>query len=384
MAQESEDGQEKTEEPTPKRQQEAKEKGEVPRSRELNTAMVMIAAALALSVFGGYMGAGLVSVMETAFQPDRAQLFDRFEVFHLARGFVGQGLLIVAPFAAVMLVVALLTPAIIGGWTISAQPMQPKLEKINPIKGFKRIFGTKALVELAKAMAKVLVVGGVGLLLMLGFRDDYRALGSVGLEAGFVHGATLFYWAFAALSVALLVIAAVDVPYQLYEHRKKLRMTKQEIKEEHKQTEGKPEVKSKIRQLQSQLAQGRIMERVPSADVVVTNPTHYAVALKYDQSRMKAPQVVAKGVGLVALQIREIAGEHDIALFESPPLARAIYYTTKLEQEIPAGLYLAVAQILAYVYQLKTAAADGTSPTRPDPRIPDEFEEYLRRGGEAP
>ncbi len=382
MAEENQDGQEKTEEPTPKRLREAKEKGEVPRSRELNTAMVMIAAAFGLMAFGGYMGSELMGVMEVAFQPGRELIFSNRGIFDHARGFIGRGLLIVAPFAVLMLVVALLTPALIGGWSMSVQALQPKFGKLNPLKGLKRMFGPNALMELLKAVAKVVLVGGVGALLMWGFQNDYRMLGATGLESGVAHGAKLLYWAFFALAAALLLVAAVDVPYQLFEYRKKLRMTKQELKDEYKQTEGKPEVKSRIRQLQREIAQGRMMEKVPEADVVITNPTHFAVALQYDQVKMKAPQVVAKGVGEVALKIRELATEHGVPLFEAPPLARALYYTTELEEEVPAGLYLAVAQVLAYIYQLKTVRMPEERPVKPEPEVPEEFAQYVRRGEE--
>ena len=382
MAEENQDGQEKTEQPTPKRFQDAKEKGQVPRSRELNTAMIMIMAAFGMTVFGSYMGYGLVGVMESAFQPQREQIFDSAAVFDLLRGYIGRGLLILLPFALLMLLVALATPALMGGWAFSGKALLPKLEKLDPIKGLGRMFGPKALVELGKALAKVLVVGGVGVLLMWSFQDDFRSLTSIGLTAGIALGAKLFFFAFFALSSALLLVAAVDVPYQLYEHNKKLKMTKQEVKDEFKQTEGKPEVKGRIRQLQQQIAQGRMMERVPEADVIVTNPTHYSVALKYDQLKMGAPKVLAKGAGEIALRIRERAKEHRIPVFEAPPLARALYFTTELEQEVPNGLYLAVAQVLAYVYQLKRPVEPGARPVRPNPELPEEFEQYANMGEE--
>jgi flagellar biosynthesis protein FlhB len=376
MAEENQDGQEKTEDPTPKRLQDGKEKGQVPRSRELNTAMVMIAGAFGLTAFGSYMGTGLAGVLETGFQPDRALLYDSRAVFDLARGFIGQGLLIVAPFAAMMLVVALATPALIGGWSFSVKSLAPRAEKLNPIKGLGRIFGLKGLIELVKALAKVLVVGSVGTLLMWLYQDDFRQLAAGGLQSSLAHGSRLFFGAFFALAASLLLVAAVDVPYQLFDHKKKLRMTKQEVKDEYKQTEGKPEVKGRIRQLQRELAQGRMMENVPTADVIVTNPTHFSVALKYDQLKMRAPQVVAKGRGEVALRIRELAREHRVPIFEAPPLARALYHTTELEQEVPGGLYLAVAQVLAYIYQLKGAGRQGERPSRPSLKLPEEFSAY--------
>ncbi|RFA28532.1 flagellar biosynthesis protein FlhB [Alkalilimnicola ehrlichii] len=382
MAEENQDGQEKTEEPTPKRLRDAKEKGQVPRSRELNTAMVMMASAFGMMVFAGYIGNGLATIMETTFQPDRDDLFNNMLVFEILRGLIWQGLLLIAPFAAIVFVVAVAAPALIGGWAFSGKAMAPKLEKMSPIKGLKRMFGVKGLVELGKALAKVTVVGTVALLLAWLFQGKVKALMGVGLESGLALGAQMFFIAFFALSASLLLVAAVDVPYQLYEHKKKLRMTKQEVKDELKQTDGKPEVKGKIRQLQQQIARGRMMESIPEADVVITNPTHYAVALKYDQMNMRAPKVLAKGAGELALKIRELAEEHKVPLFEAPPLARALYFTTDLEQEIPGGLYVAVAQVLAYIYQVRSPAQPGQRPVRPDPELPDEFEKYTKMGEE--
>ncbi len=377
MAEESENGQEKTEEPTPKRRQDAKEKGQVPRSKELNTTMVMVLGAGALLLLGSYMAGQLFEAFHLAFRVDREVIFDPEAPFHMLREAFWVGLKAVMPFAGIMLVAALLTPALLGGWTMSAKSMAPKLEKISPIKGLQRMFGTKALIELVKALAKVLVVFSVALLLFWAMHERIASISQEPLRQGLLHGATLFFWAFFALSAALIIVAAVDIPYQIWDHTQKLKMTKQEVKDENKETQGKPEVKSKIRQLQNQIAQGRMMENVPKADVVVTNPTHYAIALRYDQSRMKAPQVVAKGTDVLAARIREIADENRIPRFEAPPLARALYHTAELEREIPAGLYLAVAQVLAYIYQLQAAQRHGGQrPTRPQPDVPEEFRKY--------
>ena len=371
---EGENGQEKTEEPTPKRRQDAKDKGQVPRSKELNTTAVMVLGAGGLLLLGGYMAEQLFEVFHMAFRVDREAIFDPDAPFHMLREAFWGGLLAVMPFAAIMLVAALITPALMGGWTFSAKSMAPKLEKISPLKGFQRMFGTKALIELVKALAKVLVVLGVALLLFWLMQDRFAGLTREPLHQGLMHGASIFFWAFFTLSAALLIVAAVDIPYQLWDHTEKLKMTHQEVKDENKETQGKPEVKQKIRQVQNQLAQGRMMSNVPKADVVVTNPTHYAVALRYDQSRMRAPQVVAKGVDVLAQQIRDIAGENAIPLFEAPPLARALYRHAELEQEIPAGLYFSVAQVLAYIYQLQAAHRHGGKrPARPRPPVPEAF-----------
>lgn len=379
MAEENENGQERTEEPTPKRRQEAREKGQVPRSRELNTTLIMLAAALGLYVFGGYMGEGLHGVIDSNFRFEREVVFDPMAPVRLLQQAIGRGLLIIAPFALLMLAVALGSSVLLGGWSFNPQGMAPKLEKLNPIKGLQRIFSMRAIMELVKALAKVSVVGVVGLLVLYNFQDDFRALMRVSLETGIAGGIKLFFLAFLLLSAALALVAAVDVPYQLWENTKKMRMTKQEIKDEYKETEGKPEVKGRIRQLQREMARGRMLEQVPQADVVVTNPTHFAVALKYDQLKMGAPRVVAKGTDLLAARIRELAVEHKVPLFEAPPLARALYHTTEIDREIPGGLYLAVAQVLAYIYQLRTATADAR-PLRPQPAIPEDFMQYANKG----
>ncbi len=382
MAEENQDGQERTEDPTPKRQREAKEKGQVPRSRELNTTLSMVAAAAGLMVLGDHMGQGLVQVTGYGFNLSRAEVFDPQAPLRMLFGAIGQGLAVVAPFAILMLLVTLFSPMLLGGWSFSGESLKPKLEKLDPLKGMKRIFSVRALVELAKSLAKVLVVGLIGAGFMWWALGDFHLLMRQSLETGIAHGISLFFKAFLLLSVGLVLIAAIDVPYQLWDHRKKLRMTKQEVKDEFKDTEGKPEVKARIRQMQRELAQGRMMESVPQADVVVTNPTHFAVALKYDQLKMRAPQVVAKGTDLVAQRIRELARENGVPLFEAPPLARALYHTTEIDGEIPGGLYLAVAQVLAYIYQLRGAPADAR-PARPNPELPEEFQEYARRGQET-
>lgn len=379
MAEENEQGQERTEEPTPKKRREASEKGQVPRSRELSTTMVMLAGAAGLYLFGGHMGGGLLGVIDTNFRFDQSVAFDPMAPIRMLQAAIGQGLLIVAPFALLMLLVAIATPALLGGWSFNLESLLPKPEKMNPLKGLQRMFSVKALMELVKALAKVAMVASVGVLILYNFQGDFRALTGVSLETGIALGIGLFFKAFVMLSSALLVVVAIDVPFQLWDHTKKLRMSKQEVKDEYKETEGKPEVKGRIRQLQQQMARGRMMEQVPQADVVVTNPTHFAVALKYDQLKPGAPKVVAKGTELIAARIRELAQEHKVPLFEAPPLARALYHTTELDQEIPGGLYLAVAQVLAYVYQLRTAPASDR-PRQPQPDVPPEFMKYVNKG----
>ena len=377
---ENEDGQEKTEQPTAKRQRDAREKGQIPRSRELNTTAAMLVAAAGLMLFGGWMGEGLTGLFDWSFTVSRERIFDPGTPVRMLHQALGQGLLVVAPFALLMVLVAIAAPLLLGGWSFSGKALMPKFDKLDPIKGMKRIFGVRGLMELVKSLLKVMLVGVVASLVLWSYRDDLRVIADAPLESGIAQAVSLFFWLFFALAASLILVAAIDVPFQLFEHNKQLKMTKQEIKDEFKETEGKPEVKGRIRQMQRELSQGRMMESVPTADVIVTNPTHFAVALKYDQLNMDAPRLVAKGTDLVASRIRELARENNIPVFEAPPLARALYYTTEVDKEIPAGLYLAVAQVLAYIYQLRTPDPDNR-PQRPKPEVPPEFEKYVKRGG---
>jgi len=379
---ESEDGQERTEQPTQKRLQDAREKGEVPRSRELNTTVILLAGAGGLLVLGGALGEGLARSLAAGLALDRGKLFDPRHAVEMLGGQLTDAFLLLLPFVAVALVAVFIPPMVIGGFSVSPQAMVPDLKKINPIAGLKRLFGPHGLAELAKSVAKVVLIGGAAWIVIGGMLDELMVLGGLDVDRAIARSFELVGWAFLAISATMVVIAAADVPFQLWQHKRKLRMTKKEVREEAKNTEGNPEVKGRIRRVQQEVAMRRMMAEVPAADVVVTNPTHFAVALKYDEENMNAPRVVAKGADLIAAQIRTIARENNVPLFAAPPLARALYHSTELGQEIPAGLYLAVAQVLAYVYQLKVSIyGDGQAPEPPaDLDVPDEF---LRRAGEG-
>jgi flagellar biosynthetic protein FlhB len=371
---ENEDGQERSEQATPKRLEEARRKGQVPRSRELTTMAMLLMAALCLSLTGGQMIDRLGAVLQLGLQVERAKLFDAFAVIEILGQAVYQGFLGILPFLVAMLVTALIAPVALGGWSFSAEAIAFKTDKLNPLKGLKRIFAVRGVVELLKALAKFILIGAIGAGLLWHFLPELMGLGREAVEHGLAHTGQILSTSFMVLSASLLLIAAIDVPFQLWDHAKNLRMTRQEVKDEHKNTEGKPEVKSRVRAMQREIAQRRMMEEIPKADVVITNPTHYAVALRYDTENMSAPIVVAKGVELIAGQIRTVAAANNVPFYEAPPLARALYYSADINQEIPAGLYLAVAQILAYVFQLKAAAAGGPIPTRPeDVPVPDDF-----------
>jgi len=368
---ENENGQEKTEEPTAKRLRDAREKGQVARSRDFNTLVVLLVGSAFLLVFGASLGGQLSELMRANLTPDAALIAESERLLpHLEAQF-GRALLILAPLLALLMVVAILGPVLVGGVHFSAQALTPKLDKLDPIKGIKRQFSTQALLELVKTLAKFLVVALVAGAVLWSFADDLLRLGEQSLELAILHTADMALWTLLLVSSALVLIAAVDAPFQLWNFQKQLRMTRQEIKDEYKETEGKPEVKGRIRQLQYEMAQRRMMAEVPKADVVITNPTHYAVAIAYESSRMNAPRVLAKGADSIALSIRALAEEHRIILVEAPRVARAIYFTTEIGQEIPSGLFVAVARILAYVYQLKHHEIGALMPE--DLPVPDEY-----------
>lgn len=371
----SSSGQERTEEPTAKRLQDAKDKGQVARSRELNTTVILLVGASFLLFMGDRLGSGLNFLMKKGLVIERSWAFDAEILPYIFGEAMWSALILFLPFMLALVVAALMTPALMGGWSFSAKAMAPKFSKINPIKGLKRVFSLKGLMELVKALAKVLLVAGAATLLIMSLFGDLTALGSLGLKQAMAHAFNMLGWSLLVLSSVMILISAIDVPFQLWQHKKQLKMTKQEVKDEHKNTEGDPEVKGHIRKMQQEMAMRRMMDEVPSADVVVTNPTHFAVALRYEDSRMRAPIVVAKGVDLTAGRIREIAQEHNVPLFEAPPLARALFASTDLNSEIPDNLYLAVAQVLAYVFQLRAKRKKGTQKPRPpgDLSVPDEY-----------
>jgi flagellar biosynthetic protein FlhB len=373
MAEDSD--QEKTEEPTGKRLEDARKKGQIARSRELNTFAMMIVSATMLLMQGEKIGKGLLEMMRTEFQVSRTAIFDPATiVLHFKQTMIDSALLL-APFFALTVVVAIIAPISLGGWIFSWDAISPKLEKMDPIKGIPRLFAMRGFIEMLKALLKILLVFGVSVILYKSYISELLGLAAESQEQSIGHALNIIGICLLLLSASLVSIAMIDVPYQLWDHSKKLKMTLQEIKDEHKESEGSPEVKGRQRRMQMDMAQNRMMAEVPKADVIVTNPSHYAVALRYDQGSNSAPKLVAKGVDLIAAQIRNVAIGANVPLVASPPLARALYYSTEIDKEIPQGLYLAVAQILAYVYQLKSAQKnDWRAPLPPeDINVPDEF-----------
>jgi flagellar biosynthetic protein FlhB len=367
---ESESGQDKTEDPTDKRKKDAREKGEIARSKELNTVAVTLAGAGALLAFGGGMAQAMMELMRSNFTLSREVITDeRFMgIFLMASG--KSALVMAQPVLLVLLVASIIGPVALGGFLFSGSLLQPKFSRMNPLSGIKRMFSVNALSELLKAFAKFLMILIVALAVLSADRDDLLAIANEPLDKAIIHCLQVVGWSALWMAAGLLLIAAADVPIQLWQTHKKMLMTKQEVRDEYKDSEGKPEVKQRIRQLQREASQRRMMAAIPEADVIITNPTHYAVALKYDPEKGGAPLLLAKGADFIALKIREIANEHKIQVLESPALARSIYYSTELEEEIPAGLYLAVAQVLAYVFQIRQYRAGKGKPPEPLKDLP--------------
>ncbi len=366
---------ERTEQPTPKRLKDAREKGQVPRSRELNTLAVLLTSAAGLLLLGRGMSEDFARIMQRGFSLEREMVMDPAAVTQYLAASIGDGLLMVAPLFGLLLVAAVLGPLGLGGWSFSTKAIAFKAEKLNPLKGLGRIFSVKGLMELAKTLAKFLLVAAASAAILWSQVGELLSLSGEPVEQALAHAGTICLWAFLLISSVLILVALVDVPFQLWQHTKQLKMTFKEVKDEHKETEGSPEVKGRIRSIQREMAQRRMMKEVPDADVVITNPTHYAVALRYEREGAGAPRVVAKGADLIALQIRTIAEASGVPVVSAPPLARALYALAELDQEIPAELYVAVAHILAYVYQLDAASSGRGEPLPPpeDLPVPEEF-----------
>jgi flagellar biosynthetic protein FlhB len=372
---EEQTGQERTEQPTERRLQEARRKGQVPRSRELNTMLSLLLATAGLWVLGGGLVDDLFAMATAGFSVDRALAFDtaRLPVHFMQMALTALGALL--PFMAVAIVAALAGPLLMGGWSFSTDAMAFKLEKLDPIKGLGRLFSAKGLLELLKALLKFFLLLSVTYLVIRAFEREILMLSVFTAGEAASRAVGLLLLALLILGATMLVIVVFDVPFELWNFNRQLRMTRQEVKEEMKETDGRPEVKQRIRNMQRELSQRRMMEDVPTADVVITNPTHVSVALSY-ADRSGAPKVVAKGRDLVALRIREVAMHHEVPLFEAPPLARALYATTEIGDEIPGDLYLAVARVLAYLYQLRRSGPTDYVPRPAALDVPDRYD-YL-------
>lgn len=353
---------ERTEPASPRRLEQAREEGDVPRSRELATCTVLLAAGVGIWVLGDYMMRPLQRLLVAGLSFERAQAFDPELLLAALAAKLGDVLLAFAPLAGLLILVAVASPLLIGGWLFSTKALQPNFGKLNPMKGIGNMFSANSAMELVKAIAKTLLVGVVAWMVASSQMDAVMGLGVESVTQGAAHLGRILLVSFISIVAALVFIALIDAPYQMIHYANKLKMTREELRQEAKESDGNPEIKAKIRQQQREMARRRMMSEIPSADVVVTNPTHYAVALKYTDGKMRAPQVVAKGADEVAAKIREIAKENNVPLLEAPPLARALFRHAELGDEIPEALYTAVAEVLAYVFQLRVYRQQGGSP----------------------
>ncbi|MRT27670.1 flagellar biosynthesis protein FlhB [Herbaspirillum sp. CAH-3] len=357
---------ERTEPATGKRIERAREQGDVPRSRELATTLMLLVGGSCVWLFSGPVVTSLDRILVATLTFERAAAFDPALLFDMLSAHMLDVAISMIPLAFLMTLAAMAAPLMLGGWLFNTSSLAPKFSKLNPISGFANMFSINSLVELGKAVLKTLLVGTVAWLAIRGQMDAVMGLGVESLKTASAHSAQLLWISFITMVSALIVIAALDVPYQIWNYGRKLRMTREEVKQEHKESEGDPHIKGKIRAMQRAMARRRMMAEVPTADVVVTNPTHFAVALKYTEGKMGAPKVVAKGADDVAAKIRELAREHKVPLLEAPPLARALHAHTEIGDEIPEALYTAVAEVLAYVFQLRTFGQfGGNRPVEP-------------------
>ncbi len=367
---------EKTEQASDSRIEKARESGDIPRSKELSTCAMLLAAGVGFTFFGEHLSTALKQLLVSSLEFDREYAFDaELPLLKLAVQ-VSDLLIAFAPFALLLMVVALLNPIIIGGWSFSAEAIVPNFNRLNPLTGLGNLISKRSLVELIKAILKTLIVGVVGYMVVSNAFQNLISFSHIEVFSGVTQTNSALLKGFFLTSAALAFIAAIDVPYQLMTYAKKLRMTKEEVRQESKEANGNPEIKGRIRRQQREMARRRMMSEIPNADVVITNPTHYAVAIKYSQETMRAPTVVAKGADEIALKIREVAMMNQVLILESPKLARALHAHTDLGDEIPQALYLAVAEILAYVFNINSFnPRNGPYPSQPtDLDIPNELD----------
>ena len=367
---EQDTSQERTEEPTAKRLEKAHEDGQVARSQELSVAAMMIGAASFMYLFGGNLMTGLSELFTSGFVFDRKDVFSDNLLPAAFGSHALQSMLVLLPLFLFTVVIALGSAGIIGGYLFSLKSLAPKLSKVSPLQGFKRMFGLKAVVDLIKALTKFSLVGLVLYLVVSQSFSAITNLGFMSVEPAMASAGEMIAKGTILVTLTLIIAAAIDIPYQIHEFNKKIRMTKQEVKDELKDTEGRPEVKAQIRRKQREMALGSMLEAVAEADVVIVNPEHFAVALSYDPSSDSAPVLVAKGVDFIAENIKQKAGESGVTVFSSPSLARALYFTTDINQSVPEALYHAVAQVIAYVFSLNGLKPGAKASTKPDPQVP--------------
>ncbi|MGA8180763.1 MAG: flagellar biosynthesis protein FlhB, partial [Desulfobacterales bacterium] len=311
-------------------------------------------ALIALSFFGSYMYSQVLIIMKGAFSLPTMNDLNITEFMKYAQDLISRFIILLSPIFAAIFITAILSNILQVGFIMSGESLMPKFSKIDPIKGFGRMFSKQALMELFKSLLKLTIVGSVAFLTVKGEMKNFSLLGDMETNSIFIYILNIFFKIFIRCSMAMIVLVVIDYIFQKWEFENRIKMTKQEVKDEFKKSEGDPLIKSRIRSIQMEMARKRMMQAVPDADVVITNPTHLAVALKYDSLTMNAPKVLAKGPGKIAERIREMASEHDIPIVENKELARNLYATVEVGQEIPAALYQSVAEILAYIYRLKS------------------------------
>ncbi|NMG28192.1 flagellar biosynthesis protein FlhB [Aromatoleum evansii] len=361
---------EKTEQPSPRRLEQAREEGQVPQSRELSTFLVLITGIGALWMMGEWISGRILGMLRAGFVIERERAFDAKLMLESFGDLFTDALLTMMPLFGILMVAAIAAPVLMGGFVFAPKMLGLKLERMNPIQGIGRMFSMHGLAELVKSLLKAAVVGLMGVFAVWREHEHIFGLTGEAVEAAVPDFLQMVLFATLLIIMGLAILALIDVPFQLWQYNKKLRMTKEEVKRESKEQDGDPQVKGRIRAMQREMARRRMMAQVPKADVVVTNPTHFSVALKYDANKMRAPIVVAKGRGEVALKIRELAKEHKVPMLEAPPLARALYKHCELEQAVPGALYTAVAEVMAYVYQLNHWMAHGGLPPAAPGRLP--------------
>ncbi|MBW1666465.1 MAG: flagellar biosynthesis protein FlhB [Deltaproteobacteria bacterium] len=362
MAEES--FEEKTEQPTPKKREDAKKKGEVAKSRELSSVAVLLSGLITLSFFGHYIYTGIQTEMKRSFSLLPLQHFSLPDFMVFAQKTISFFILLIGPLVAAVFITAILSNVMQVGFVLSSELIKPKFSKINPVKGFGRLFSKQSLMELLKSLLKLAIVGGVAYLSVKGEMKQVPHMCEMEKVSIISYVLRAIFKLFIRCTLAMILLVIIDYAFQRWEFEKRLKMTKKEVKEEFKRTEGDPLVKSRIRTIQTQIARKRMMQAVPEADVVITNPTHLAVALKYDSSSMNAPKLLAKGAGAIARKIKEIAEKNHIPIVQNKGLAQSLYSLVQVDEEIPHNLYQIVAEVLAYVYSLKPRALHGETRSR--------------------
>lgn len=365
---------ERTEEPTARRLDQARSEGQIARSQELPTAAVLVSAMGLFLFFGPWFFTETAELFAQGFRIDFRALEAPRLMPKIFADFAIESLILVIPVFIVCAVVGFSASIVTGGFNFAPKAMAPKFSKMNPINGIQRIFGINSLVELFKAVLKFSVVATALYLVITLKLDEFLMLSVMPLEPAMAKSAELIGFCAIAVAASLIIIALIDVPWQKHSFHERMKMTKQQVKDEMKDVEGRPEVKSQIRKRQREMAANRMMQKVKDADVVVTNPEHFSVALAYDPASDGAPVVLAMGVDELAFRIREEAKTHGVTIFPAPPLARALYYTSEVDQPIHHDLYFAVAQVIAYVFNLNSTNPDGSLPVKPDPSVPESMQ----------